>query len=240
MVSTVDVPQRPPSPCLCRDVNAAHRGSRSIIAPPPSSLHRTHLAILVLAQSSSLGPLAVFPPLSPTFLVLPHHTLPRAPSRLPQQLTLAAPHAPAAHPMAPEDIAANFSSFLAKSQASGAPAAGAAVVQGRFIPLYPASKKTADYEDWEAPAYLRHRPEMTEREIEAVMVSLQSGGWGGEWGEQGAVGSAVWSLRVWSDVQLGCRSRRASATRLHQSRVAPLRSDQLLYLHSPPTSRSVL
>ncbi|RSH83296.1 uncharacterized protein EHS24_006971 [Apiotrichum porosum] len=77
------------------------------------------------------------------------------------------PHTPAPHPAAPKEIVEAFAAFIAKSQA--APAAGKAVSTAGYIPLYKASAKQADFEDWEAPSYLWQRPEMTEREMEAVM-----------------------------------------------------------------------
>ncbi|BEI85260.1 hypothetical protein CcaverHIS002_0506610 [Cutaneotrichosporon cavernicola] len=79
------------------------------------------------------------------------------------------PHKPGPHPYAPKEIADNFASFSAKSQAAPASAASAhASAYGTgFLPT---SKKPYDFENfYEAPAYYWQHNEMTEREIEAVM-----------------------------------------------------------------------
>ncbi|KAL1407418.1 hypothetical protein Q8F55_006851 [Vanrija albida] len=71
-------------------------------------------------------------------------------------------HTPAAHPAAPKD-ATDWAAFLKKSHPGG-------VSSGASIELYPASNKPADFDNfWEAPAYYWQRPELSEREIEAVM-----------------------------------------------------------------------
>ncbi|WOO78465.1 uncharacterized protein LOC62_02G002013 [Vanrija pseudolonga] len=76
-------------------------------------------------------------------------------------------HTPAAHPAAPKDVT-NWAAFLKKSHPGGVAAASSSA--GGNIPLYPASSKPADFDNfWEAPAYYWQRPELSEREIEAVM-----------------------------------------------------------------------
>lgn len=118
-------------------------------------------------------------------------------------ITPSEPHAPHAHPMAPVEIAKDFQSFLAKIQSSStspeSPSSnpktqtpedskhgkvdrttesGSATVSGaekedvwKGKPAPP-----VDYElFWEAPEHIWKQKEWTEREIEAVMVSSQSG-----------------------------------------------------------------
>jgi small subunit ribosomal protein YMR-31 len=106
-------------------------------------------------------------------------------------------HAPAVHPATPKDIISSspFLSSLAQSSSLRAPADASSGYSGhRQVPAShengangngnhlsstkadstsgPISKKPADFENfWDAPAYLWTPKEVTEREIEAVMVS---------------------------------------------------------------------
>lgn len=78
------------------------------------------------------------------------------------------------HPLAPKEVQASFDAFLTKfSTAAGASAAsgGASAPAAGAIPLYKQSSKPADFEDWEAPAYLWQQREFSDAEIDAVMVS---------------------------------------------------------------------
>lgn len=113
-----------------------------------------------------------------------------------------AAHTPAAHPAAPKD-ATNWPAFLKKSHPGGVAPSASAVGN---IPLYPTSAKPADFDNfWEAPAYYWQRPELSEREIEAVMVSLRCGmpcGSGSGEGRRGTsvgriawAGTAAWTVR---------------------------------------------
>ncbi|WWC85187.1 uncharacterized protein L201_000045 [Kwoniella dendrophila CBS 6074] len=104
-----------------------------------------------------------------------------------------APHAPAAHPMAPKEIVEDFQSFLAKLQStsdgpenpSSNPKAQTPNESSKGIVRSQESKNTqtsssgktssgnnkpVDFENfWEAPSYLWTPKELSERELEAVM-----------------------------------------------------------------------
>lgn len=99
-----------------------------------------------------------------------------------------APHKPAPHPCAPTEVQESFQSFLSKlnsssssspsassasssssssSPSSGSGGAGLSSLESTFKP----TGKKVDYENyWEAPAYLWVQKEVTEREMECVMV----------------------------------------------------------------------
>lgn len=94
-----------------------------------------------------------------------------------------APHKPAPHPCAPPEIQESFQSFLSKlnssssssssspssssSSSAGSAGAGMSSLESTFKP----TGKKVDYENyWEAPAYLWEQKEVTEREMECVMV----------------------------------------------------------------------
>lgn len=97
-----------------------------------------------------------------------------------------APHKPAPHPCAPTEVQESFQSFLSKlnsssspspssppppspspSSSSGSGGAGLSSLESTFKP----TGKTVDYENyWEAPTYLWVQKEVTEREMESVMV----------------------------------------------------------------------
>lgn len=74
--------------------------------------------------------------------------------------------------MAPQSVVDNFSAFLSKSKA-GSPASASASVSAYGTGLLPKSSKPYDFESfYEAPRYYWQRSELSDREIDAVMVGL--------------------------------------------------------------------
>lgn len=110
----------------------------------------------------------------------------------------AAPHKPGPHPAAPQEIVDNFAAFSSKSQAGASSSSSSTSAASSSVGAYgtgflPASKKPYDYENfYEAPAYYWQHNELTEREIEAVMVSRQASGGAASVG-CGVAASVMWS-----------------------------------------------
>lgn len=74
--------------------------------------------------------------------------------------------------MAPSSVAENFSAFLKKSGAGSSASSSSVATSAYGSGLLPKSSKPYDFESfYDAPAYLWQRKELTEREIEAIMVS---------------------------------------------------------------------
>lgn len=102
---------------------------------------------------------------------------------IPEIQSLLAPHKVGPHPCAPKEVQESFQSFLSKlnssssstssssSSSSSAGSASGARLSSLESTFKPTGKKV-DYENyWEAPTYLWVQKEVTEREMEAVMVS---------------------------------------------------------------------